>query len=90
MVNDKKIINVRKKLVKGFYDVYYPSLALDANSDDISNSLEAKLKADILDAFALTKNKKADTIYDIACKLNTDDYFRDSLVDVMDTLRPLF
>lgn len=90
MVNNSKIIDIRRKLVKGFYDVDYSGMDVNSNSDTISDSLDAKLKADILDAFGLTRNPKADVIYDIACKLNNDDYFRDSLVNVMDTLRPLF
>lgn len=77
---DKKMI-VRENLRKGIYN---------SNDDEISDVLYLKLKKDVLDAFELTNHEKADKIFFIACRLNNDDFYADSLINVMETLQPLF
>jgi hypothetical protein len=86
---DKKM-NVRENLKKGFYDVDYSSINENSNISEIKDALFLKLKKDVLDVFELTNNKKADTIFFIACRLNYDDFHADSIIDVMETLKPLF
>jgi hypothetical protein len=82
---DKKM-QIRENLRKGFYDVDYCA----PNSGEVSDALFLKLKKDVLEAFELTNHKKADTIFFIACRLNNDNVYADSLINVMETLKPLF
>jgi hypothetical protein len=86
---DKKM-KVRENLRKGFYDVDYPSINENSDIGEMEDALFLKLKKDVLDAFELTNNEKADKIFFIACRLNNDDLYADSLINVMETLKPLF
>jgi hypothetical protein len=90
--NTKKINDLRDRLCDGFYDVDYVDCAKnDLNADLIQDNLNMQLKSDLLDAFGLKKGKKADKIWNIAWDFqNTDFDGRDSIVDVMYKLSPLF